>query len=63
MGTDPLIATRPVVAMGAIGAEAELMYLDTNFFVVNWARMNGGAWGVPSMAGCSNFAPALATGR
>jgi hypothetical protein len=63
MGSDPVIATRPVVAAGAVGAEAELLYLDANLYVVYWARLVNGTWGAPSMAGASNFAPAIATGR
>ena len=63
MGADPTIVSPPAVAKGAIGAEAELYYLDTNVFTVYSARMTNGAWGAASFAGTASARLAIATGK
>jgi hypothetical protein len=57
------IVSPPAVAKGAIGAEAELYYLDTNVFTVYSARMTNGAWGAASFAGTASARLAIATGK
>jgi hypothetical protein len=63
MGSDPVLVSPPVVATGAQGAQAELLYLDSQIFILYSARMTNGAWGPPSMTGTASFRLALATGN
>jgi hypothetical protein len=63
MGADPVLAGPPVVATGATGAQAELLYLDNSAYVLYWARMNGGAWGAPMYNGTASTYLAIATGN
>jgi hypothetical protein len=63
MGADPVLASPPAVATGATGAQAELVYVDMQSFVLNRARMTGGAWGAPIYTGSANAVRAAATGN
>jgi hypothetical protein len=63
MGADPVLASPPVVATGATGAQAELLYLDMSAYVLYSARMNGGAWGPATYNGTASANLALATGN
>jgi hypothetical protein len=62
MGANPVLVSPPVVATGATGAQAELMYLDTSY-ILYWARMSGGAWGAPTNNGPASTWVAVATGN
>ena len=63
MGADPVLVAAPAVATGATGAQAELLYLESPSYLLYSARMTGGAWGAPVMAGSASYRPALATGN
>jgi hypothetical protein len=63
MGSNPTLVTPPAVATGASGAQAELLYLDTNLYELYSARMIAGAWGPRIGAGSATFRMAVATGN
>lgn len=63
MGQNPVLVSPPVVATGATGAQAELMYLDLGSYTLYWARMSGGAWGAPAYIGTASAWVAVATGN
>jgi hypothetical protein len=60
-GSDPALASPPAVALGAKGADAELLYLDANY-TVYWARLQNGAFGMGSLFGSAGARLAVATG-
>jgi hypothetical protein len=64
MGADPVLVAAPAVATGAVGAQAEMLYVDTNNTLLLWVRMNGGTWGAPQMeTPTASYRPAIATGN
>jgi hypothetical protein len=63
MGSVSSLQTPPAVATGAIGAQAELLYLDSSDFLVYSSRMTNGAWEAPAMAGAAQYHLAVATGN
>jgi hypothetical protein len=54
MGADPVLVNAPSVATGAVGADAELYYLDSQLYLVYWSRLMNGVWGAPTMAGTAD---------
>jgi hypothetical protein len=61
-GADPTIVTTPAVATGAVGAEAELVFVGATDFIAYSSRLVAGAWTPPVLAGASDGYAALATG-
>ncbi len=61
-GSLPFLVSPPAVATGAVGADAELIYLDTSYIVYG-SRMIGGVWGAPFEAGSASHHLAIATGH
>ena len=62
-GSNPTLVSPPAVATGASGAQAELLYLDVNLYLLYAARMTNGAWGPRVMAGSASYRVAVATGN
>jgi hypothetical protein len=64
MGADPVLVAAPAVATGAVGAQAEMLYVDTINTLLYSVRMNGGTWGAPqTQTPTASYRPALATGN
>ena len=63
MGSDPALVSTPVVATGATGAQAELLYLESPSYILYSARMTNGAWGPRVMQGSASYYLGMATGN
>jgi len=59
-GASPFLSGAPAVAKGAIGAEAELVYVD-NLSSVYSSRLVNGAWSAPKFAGSASGRVAITT--
>lgn len=61
-GANPTLQVAPNLARGAMGADAELVYLDTSF-TFSQARLNAGTWSAPAFGGAAGGRVAIATGH
>lgn len=57
---NPMLISAPALARGAIGAEAELIYLDQNYTVYS-SRLVAGAWTTPGLTGSASTHISMAT--
>jgi hypothetical protein len=60
-GSNPTLVAPPAVATGAKGAQAELLYIDSNF-TLDSSRLVGGVWSAPAFAGSASGRIGMVTG-